>query len=343
VSISVVTLTCAVLSAAPAYASNPTVVHPGRLAGWTMTTNKQVAQPYDSGNLNPKSTASYEFINGPGTPPAGTGSLLMSVGGEQNSRVAANPPGLVGRTLNAVAELRYGTYLENASTTGHTAPVNLKLAGTSAKLGYATAVFEPTRQSTAPEVGKWQAWDASAGTWWTSKVASGACSQAKPCSWNKLSTKLGATTTISTAYFELGDSGDQFSGEKCALDDVSVNGVRYDFELTAPAAPQASASTSVVGQGGQVTVHGTGFVGGERVSATLHSDAIYVGTGTANGFGQVSITFTVPAGVQPGDHVVLLTGLTSGRTATVPLVVLGGPETGFGGMAPFVAVHHPVG
>jgi hypothetical protein len=39
--------------------------------------------------------------------------------------------------------------------------------------------------------------------------------------------------------------------------------------------------------------------------------------------------------------VILLTGLTSGRTATVPLIVIGGPETGFGGMAPLVSAHHP--
>jgi hypothetical protein len=75
---------------------------------------------------------------------------MMSAGAEENSRVAANPPGLVGRTFGVVTELRYHTYLENKSTTGHTAPINLKLAGTSAALGYLTAVFAPARQSTAP-------------------------------------------------------------------------------------------------------------------------------------------------------------------------------------------------
>jgi hypothetical protein len=328
-------------SAGPAYGASPTVIDPGHLAGWTMTTNRQVAPPYDSGNLNSRSTASYEFTNGPATPPAGKGSLLMSAGSESNSRVAANPPGLTGRTFGAAAELRYATYLENESTTGHTAPINLKLAGTSAKLGFLTAVFEPTRQSTAPKTKAWQNWDASAGTWWTSKVTSGACAQADPCSWRKFVGKIGKGTTISTAYFELGDSGDQFSGVKCALDDVTINGVSYDFEQSAPAEPTARAAQSVVGSGGQVTVHGTGFLAHERVSATLHSHAVYVGTGTADGSGAVTVTFTVPAGTQPGQHVILLTGLTSGRTATVPLTVVGGPATGFGGMAPFVATHQP--
>jgi hypothetical protein len=341
-SIAAVPLVALALSGGPAFGSSPTIIRPGQLAGWTMTTNRQVAAPYDSGNLNPKSTANSDFIKGPATPPVGSGSLLMSAGAESNSRVAANPPGLVGRTFGAVTELRYGTYLENVSTTGHTAPINLKLAGTSAKIGFATAVFEPARQSTAPEVASWQAWDASSGKWWTSRVTSGACSQGKPCSWKTLVAKLGAATTISTAYFELGDSGDQFSGVKCALDDVSVNGVRYAFEQAAPAAPRVSASTSAVGAGGQVTVHATGFLAHERVSATLHSSPVYVGTGTADGSGGVTITFTVPAGIESGDHVILLTGLTSGRTATVALVVTGGgPETGFGGMAGQVEFHRP--
>jgi hypothetical protein len=343
--VSIVPLTCVILSAGPAYGADPTVIHPGDLAGWTLATNKQVATPYDSSNLNPSSTASSEFIKGPATPPAGTGSLLMSAGGEKNSRVAANPPGLAGRTFGAVGELRYSTYLENSSTTGHTAPVNLKLAGTSSKLkAYFTGVYEPARQSSAPETKKWQAWDASAGKWWTSKIASGACAQSDPCSWDAFVGKVGADTTISTAYFELGDSGDQFSGEKCALDDVSVNGVTYDFEESVPTPDvTASASASVVNPGGQITVHATGFDPHEKVSVTLHSQAVQVATATADGSGAVTVTFTVPPGVGSGQHVILLTGLTSGRTVTVPITVMGGPETGFGGMAAFVSGHRPRG
>jgi hypothetical protein len=216
-----------ILSGCPAFAADPTVIRPENLAGWTLATNRQVAPPYDSGNLNPGSTARHAFVKGPATPPAGSGSLMMSAGAEKNSRVAANPPGLVGRTFGAVSEVRFATYLENKSTSGHTAPINFKLAGTSAKVGYQTAVFEPARQPTAPVIGKWQSWDAGSGVWWTSKVPSGACSQADPCSWERFVAKVGAATTITQAYFELGDSGDQFSGENCALDDVTINGVTY--------------------------------------------------------------------------------------------------------------------
>jgi hypothetical protein len=172
-------------------------------------------------------------------------------------------------------------------------------------------------------------------------VTSGACSQATPCRWGKFVKKVGAGTTIATAYFELGDSGTQFSGVKCALDDVAVNGVTYDFEPSAPAAPSARASQDAVSPGGQVTVHATGFLPHERVSVTLHSTPVNVATATADGSGAVTVTFTVPAGIDPGDHVILLTGLTSGRTVTVPLTVAGGPETGFGGLAPLVAAHRP--
>jgi hypothetical protein len=339
--VSVVALFTLVLSGCPAFAAGPTVIRPDHLGGWTLATNKTVTPPYDSGNLNPGSTASHSFIRGPATPPAGTGSLMLVSGQEANSRVAANPPGLIGRTLGSVSELRFHTYLENKSVSGYTMPINLKLAGTSAKLGFQTAVFEPVKQSTAPELGKWQSWNAGAGRWWASRVTSGACSQSSPCSWKRIVAMLGKGTTISQAYFELGASGDQFSGERCALDDVAINGVTYDFEQSAPAAPAANASVGAVAPGGQVTVQATGFKAHERVAITLHSQAIDVGTATAGGSGAVNTTITVPADLDPGDHVILLTGLTSGRTATIPLLVTGGPQTGFGGLAPLVATPHP--
>jgi hypothetical protein len=46
-----------ILSGCPAFAADPTVIRPENLAGWTLATNRQVAPPYDSGNLNPGSTA----------------------------------------------------------------------------------------------------------------------------------------------------------------------------------------------------------------------------------------------------------------------------------------------
>jgi len=339
--ISVAALFTLILSGCPAFASGPTVIRPEHLGGWTLATNRTATPPYDSGNLNPGSTARYSFTKGPATPPAGTGSLMLVSGKETNSRVAANPPGLTGRTFGSVTELRFDTYLENKSVSGYTMPINLKLAGTSAKLGFQTAVFEPVKQSTAPDLRKWQSWDAGAGRWWASRVTSGACSQGSPCSWKRIVAKLGEGTTISQAYFELGASGDQFSGEKCALDDVAINGVRYDFEQSAPAAPVAEASQGAVAPGGQVTIRAAGFKAHERVAITLHSQSIAVGTATADGSGAVTATITVPAGIDPGNHVILLTGLTSGRTATIPLLVTGGPETGFGGLAPLVATHHP--
>ena len=253
------------------------------------------------------------------------------------------PPGLIGRTFGSVAALRFATYLENVSSTGNTAPIGVHLASPSTPLGYATAVFEPRVQATKPATKRWQTWNALAGTWWTSKVTSGACSQAQPCPWTEMTGKLGAATKITEAYFELGDSGTGFSGERCALDDVTVNGVSYDFEKSGPAQHGATATVpaSVTGPGGRVTVHGAGFQAGEKVAATLHSAPVPVGSTTADGAGAVTLTFTVPAGTGSGSHVVLLTGLTSGRTATAALTVTGGPHTGLGGRASQVARHRP--
>ena len=65
--------------------------------------------------------------------------------------------------------------------------------------------------------------------------------------------------------------------------------------------------------GGQLTVSGTGFEPGETVQATLHSTPIDLGTVTADADGAVSLTFTVPADLEPGLHSVDLVGLQLGR------------------------------
>lgn len=331
------------LSAAGAFGS--ALVAPGHLSGWMVTTNKTFAPPYDASNLNPLSTAGYTFVKGPGKPPLGRGSLLLTVGPAKNSRVSAVPPGLLGRTFGELTELRYATYLKNVSAAGDILPVNAKLAGVSSTLrGYFTAVFEPGRQSAKAVTKKWQSWNALAGTWWTSKVTSGACSQAKPCGWPALVGKAGAATKIVMAYFELGDSGTGFSDEKCAIDDVRINGVRYDFERFAPSAPTAIVWPFIVGPGASVTVHATGFAGGEKVGTELHSRGVVLGYGTANRFGVVTLTVRIPARTTTGAHVVVLTGLTSGRVATAGIMVTNGPAgpaTGFGGLWRQVSRHHP--
>ena len=217
------------IAAGPALAGGDPVVSPGQLHGWHLATNKTVDPPYDAGNLNPSSTATYHFRTGPGHPPAGIGSLEMSTRGEPNSRVAAAPPDLAGDTLSHVHTVSYATYLVHAAS--HERPVNFKIAIASSRLGhFSTLDYEPARQSSpAPAMHEWQTWHPLSGEWWASRIT-GECSQSQPCSWSRLESVMGAASTIYGVYFELGDSGTGFTGITCALDKVDINGTSYDLE-----------------------------------------------------------------------------------------------------------------
>jgi hypothetical protein len=73
--------------------------------------------------------------------------------------------------------------------------------------------------------------------------------------------------------------------------------------------------------GGTQQVTGTGFAGGEKVRATLHSKATVVGAPTASKNGTVSLSFTVPAGLAAGEHQVVLVGATSGLQSSSSFTV----------------------
>jgi hypothetical protein len=102
---------------------------------------------------------------------------------------------------------------------------------------------------------------------------------------------------------------------------------------SAPASSSAGASGAVelakstVSQGGQDTATGSGFTPGERVSATLHSTAIALGTFTASRAGVVRFTFTIPAGLAAGAHHVVLVGATSGVRVSARLTVIAAPAS----------------
>jgi hypothetical protein len=223
-------LAVGVIGVRPALADSDPVVRPGHLHGWYLTTNKTVNVLYDSGNLNKSSSATYRFRFGPGRPPLGKGSLLMSVGDVPNSRVAAVPPGLTGE-LKALHSVSYETYLTKVG--GSPLPTSFKLAVTSAKLGYfTTLVYEPDRQpSPKAKARRWQTWHPLTGLWWASHVT-GECSQSQPCSWHRMKHLVGEKSTLYGAYFELGDSSGDYEGIACALDKVIINGTVYNLEPT---------------------------------------------------------------------------------------------------------------
>lgn len=86
-----------------------------------------------------------------------------------------------------------------------------------------------------------------------------------------------------------------------------------------------SADGVSVEPGDPVSVDGSGFAPDETVDETLHSAPVALGSVTANASGNVSTTVTIPTGTPAGPHELLLTGETSGLTATLPVLVPAAP------------------
>lgn len=88
-----------------------------------------------------------------------------------------------------------------------------------------------------------------------------------------------------------------------------------------PAKATVSVDVDSVAAGGSLTVSGSGFVAGEKVSATLFSDPVKLGELTADSKGAVSDSLTIPVSVAAGVHRLELRGLSSDRVASTEITV----------------------
>lgn len=103
----------------------------------------------------------------------------------------------------------------------------------------------------------------------------------------------------------------------------------YSVEAYAPAAvpatsqpaPAISLDAARIGDGGSVTVTGTGFDAGERVLLELHSDPVALGDATTGPDGTFTRTVVIPAGTAAQAHEIVARGESSGRAARAELAV----------------------
>jgi hypothetical protein len=92
---------------------------------------------------------------------------------------------------------------------------------------------------------------------------------------------------------------------------------------TAPSAGESagSASTREVAVGGTVTLHGAGFLPGERVTIRLHDGGAVLGTAVAGPDGTVQVEIQIPRGTAAGTARIDLVGDSSAAVADVELQV----------------------
>ena len=89
----------------------------------------------------------------------------------------------------------------------------------------------------------------------------------------------------------------------------------------APAGPEVTVGITSAAAGSTVVVSGAGWVPGENVVLTIHSDSVNLGTVTANSDGTLpDLTFFVPAGVEVGQHTIMAVGSLSGSVESTFVV-----------------------
>ncbi len=167
-------------------------------------------------------------------------------------------------------------------------------------------------------------------------------------------TATGASTSVFTGAASLQESGDWTISvpalaaggyEVLATCDRYLDGYSYhplELLVSAPTCatscsppPPSSTPTTASGKladgslspGGSLQVTGQGFQPGEHVQIVLHSQPVQLGVLTANSAGDISGTFTIPAGMATGAHEIVMTGQTSGRVVTLALQLSLAPST----------------
>jgi hypothetical protein len=131
------------------------------------------------------------FVDGPATPPLGTGSLqLTTVTGSE--KVFLFNYDHVGTAIGDVDDISYSTYRESGSAQ-QVAALNLQVDYNGAAAGgFTTLVYEPVYNNAAQPVvsGEWQNWDADgSGRWWSTQPINDQCAGASgPCfrTWDQI-------------------------------------------------------------------------------------------------------------------------------------------------------------
>jgi hypothetical protein len=199
-----------------------------------------------------------QFVNGPATPPLGTGSVEFTTtdtaGGSGQAKAqlftyqygSLGTPG-AGLALADITAMSYSAYKSSASTNSNaqTLGLNIEVDHIGDGSGFTTLVFEPVYQAGgvgAIATDAWQVWDAFQGgnaIWWSSQAIPGVCAFSCYVTWNTIV----ANNPNAEVKFGFGfNVGSGWVGEYSGNGDALALGIlgdvtTYDFELTPPAPP----------------------------------------------------------------------------------------------------------
>src|SRR5687768_13397853 len=261
VSLSALALICVTAYAATTFLT----VSPTNLQGWQVqVTTAATATP----------TPSVTFVNGPATPPLGTGSAEFRVGANGNDAAQLRHPGYAGTQLpdpsptqppaaNELSSLSYSTYTQQDGSGGQSPYIILQIdtdgdAGIEDLLFfepvYQSATFCPSNPQPALVTGAWQTWDAFNGCWYSVFGTAGSGPGTNTVSLRTLSAALPTGQIANSSPSGLGGvrlvtgfgagAWDNFIGNADAFRiGVGANDTLYNFE---PTQSSAAAGTLLI-------------------------------------------------------------------------------------------------
>ena len=176
------------------------------------------------------------FVNGPGNPPLGCGSLQLTTvtGGE---KVFLFNYDHVGEKLSEINSISYWTY-RTAGNAQQVAALNVQIdknGGTLQPGDFATLVFEPVYNTSQGAVvsGQWQQWIATgSGIWWSTQPINGQCAGAtSTCdkTWAEIVTNNPDATILAVGI----NQGSGNPGLVSSVDAFTFDDVIYNFEPSA--------------------------------------------------------------------------------------------------------------
>jgi hypothetical protein len=159
------------------------------------------------------------MVEGPGDPPAGTGSARLTLTGLADRQVLSTVR-YAGTALKDLAALDYWTYRASADA-GNLLAISLQFDVdydlTDANTAFqGRLVFEPYQSGSAVPQNTWQQWDALNGKWWASRPPGNVvCPQSAPCTWAQVLADFpnaGVRAGAGYLHFKAGGNWASFDG-----------------------------------------------------------------------------------------------------------------------------------
>lgn len=228
------------ITALPAHAADNTVVTES-----DVTRQAENTPPTDNWVLYTRNAGAAEFVDGPATPPSGSGSLQLTTPTGADKVYLFNYDH-VGEALASVDAIGYSTY-RVAGSLQQDAALNLEVDynGPDVAGGFTTLVFEPVYNTDQGAVvsGAWQTWDAYNGEnakWWSTKNIPGVCSFDCFVSWNEIVAANPDATILGGVGVNQGSGNPALTTN---VDAFTFGQSTYDFERIRDADGDGTADT----------------------------------------------------------------------------------------------------